>query len=244
MIDVHRGTPEAAWSASGALPELPELDWGPPGRVVVVAPHPDDEVLGAGGTIHRLAAAGFDVEVVAVTDGEGSHPRSTAISPECLRARRPRETATALARLGVKPTAVDRLGLADGSLPGQVDRLAAVLAQRARGAAWLLSVWRGDGHPDHEATGSAAARAAAISGVRLVEFPVWMWHWAAPGDPLVPWIRAHCVPFAPGGGAAKAMAVRAFASQTTRLGPEPEDGPILPPAVLAHFTRPFEVMFA
>jgi N-acetylglucosamine malate deacetylase 1 len=39
------------------------------GPVLVVAPHPDDEVLGAGGTIARLASEGRDVHVVIVTKG-------------------------------------------------------------------------------------------------------------------------------------------------------------------------------
>lgn len=40
------------------------------GRTVVVAPHPDDEVLGAGGTIARLSAEGGEVHVVVVTEGK------------------------------------------------------------------------------------------------------------------------------------------------------------------------------
>src|SRR4051794_22211009 len=40
------------------------------GRTLVIAPHPDDEVLGAGGTIARLAAAGGDVYVAVVTEGK------------------------------------------------------------------------------------------------------------------------------------------------------------------------------
>lgn len=35
-------------------------------KMVVVAPHPDDEILGAGGTIARFAAAGGEVTVVTV----------------------------------------------------------------------------------------------------------------------------------------------------------------------------------
>ncbi|MFJ2744795.1 PIG-L deacetylase family protein [Streptomyces sp. NPDC087440] len=38
----------------------------PGDRVLVVAPHPDDETLGAGGTIARMTAAGIDVHVLAV----------------------------------------------------------------------------------------------------------------------------------------------------------------------------------
>jgi LmbE family N-acetylglucosaminyl deacetylase len=38
-------------------------------KVLVISPHPDDEVLGAGGTIHRLASEGHDVTVAIVTKG-------------------------------------------------------------------------------------------------------------------------------------------------------------------------------
>ncbi len=38
-------------------------------KVLVIAPHPDDEVLGVGGTISRLASEGNDITVVIVTTG-------------------------------------------------------------------------------------------------------------------------------------------------------------------------------
>ncbi len=38
-------------------------------NVLVIAPHPDDEVLGLGGTLHRLAARGHDIVVAVVTKG-------------------------------------------------------------------------------------------------------------------------------------------------------------------------------
>lgn len=39
-------------------------------RILVVAPHPDDEVLGVGGTMARYADEGQEVNVVIVTKGE------------------------------------------------------------------------------------------------------------------------------------------------------------------------------
>lgn len=38
-------------------------------RAAVIAPHPDDEVLGCGGTIARLVAEGCKVDVITVTKG-------------------------------------------------------------------------------------------------------------------------------------------------------------------------------
>src|ERR1700722_4589232 len=40
-------------------------------RVLVIAPHPDDEVLGFAGVIRAAKAAGVGVRVVIVTDGQG-----------------------------------------------------------------------------------------------------------------------------------------------------------------------------
>jgi LmbE family N-acetylglucosaminyl deacetylase len=40
------------------------------GRTLVIAPHPDDEILGAGGTMARLARAGHEVVVAVVTTGQ------------------------------------------------------------------------------------------------------------------------------------------------------------------------------
>ena len=59
------------------------------GRVVVIAPHPDDEVLGAGATTATLALQGARVVVIAVTDGEASNPSRV----EELREIRPGESA-------------------------------------------------------------------------------------------------------------------------------------------------------
>ncbi|CAM5482517.1 1D-myo-inositol 2-acetamido-2-deoxy-alpha-D-glucopyranoside deacetylase [Streptomyces californicus] len=94
------GTPEAAWQAWPGWQDLPEAALDSVGRVVVVAAHPDDEVLGFGGALALLAASGTEVTVVAVTDGEGSHPDSDLVTaPELVRLGTA-ETRAALAELG------------------------------------------------------------------------------------------------------------------------------------------------
>lgn len=65
-------------------------------RVLVVAAHPDDDVLGCGGTMARLVAEGAHVEVAFLADGVGSR----ATQPQRDDERR-RDARAALAHLGV-----------------------------------------------------------------------------------------------------------------------------------------------
>lgn len=61
------------------------------GRTLVIAPHPDDEVLGAGGTIARLVAEGEKVFVAIVTEGKAPHFTATMaknVREEALSAHR------------------------------------------------------------------------------------------------------------------------------------------------------------
>ena len=67
-------------------------------RALIIAPHPDDEVLGAGGTIARLARQGADVQVCVLTRGDP--PRF----PEGATERVRRESQVAHQRLGVAQT--------------------------------------------------------------------------------------------------------------------------------------------
>ncbi|WP_306208797.1 PIG-L deacetylase family protein [Actinoplanes sp. RD1] len=232
------GTPEAVWRAWPGLAALPELPVDPPGPPLVVAAHPDDEVLGVAGLMARAGAA----ELVAVTDGEASHTGSTVHTPLELAERRRGETAEALTRLGLAGAPVHRLGQPDGGIDEEA--LVASLVPLLTPGRWCLATWRGDGHPDHEAVGRAAARACTETGARLLEYPIWTWHWATPADARVPWARARRVPLTPAHRAAKAAAIAAFVSQIEPLGPAEADAAILPPHVLARFARPYEVVLA
>ncbi|HEY5120093.1 MAG TPA: PIG-L family deacetylase, partial [Acidimicrobiales bacterium] len=76
---------------------------------MVVSPHPDDEVLGAGGLIQVALSQHVLVEVVAVTDGEASHPRSTVATTLNLARVRSAESRVALSRLGWREPLITRL---------------------------------------------------------------------------------------------------------------------------------------
>ncbi|QXG75758.1 PIG-L family deacetylase [Modestobacter sp. L9-4] len=236
------GTAETAWA--GWLPQQDWPAWTPDPawtRVAVCAAHPDDEVLGAGGVMALLAAAGVHLHLVAATDGEGSHPGSTVLTPAGLAAARVAETDAALAELGVRAPAT-RLGLPDSGLADCEDELTDRLTAVVTGCDAVLAPWTGDAHPDHEAVGRAAVAAGAALGVPVWQYPVWTWHWAAPDDPRVPWHTAHRVDLPPDVRAAKRAAVARFVTQVAPLGPADADRAVLSPDVLAHFDRDREVL--
>jgi LmbE family N-acetylglucosaminyl deacetylase len=245
------GTPESAWQAWPELRAWPALVLGrPPATVVVVAPHPDDEILGVGGLLCLLARAGSSIHVVAVTDGEASHPRSPTLTSGDLAARRVVEARQALAALGATGAHVERLRLPDGKVAAAEAETGLVtatvirlLASRAHlGEAWCLAPWARDGHPDHDAAGQAAVT-GALGSARILAYPVWMWHWSRPSDPRVPWSYARRVPLQPEILTAKQTAVSCFRTQIAPLSADPADAAILPPPILSRLTRDTEIVF-
>lgn len=127
-------------------------EWG---RTLVVAPHPDDEVLGAGGTIARLAAEGAPATVAIVTSGRP--PRFDA--DQVARVRE--EACAAHAHLGVGETlwldqpAAELAEVAHADLNAAIEH-----AMREAAPETLLVPFVGDIHRDHQLVFLAAMVAA------------------------------------------------------------------------------------
>ncbi|HET9689954.1 MAG TPA: PIG-L family deacetylase [Acidimicrobiales bacterium] len=237
----HLGTPERLWRAPGVLDTLPA--WRPPAcrALLVVAPHPDDEVLGAAGALLQCARAGAEARLLAVTDGEGSHPRSQ-VTPSALAARRRAESAEGLRRLGLTAVVQRRLALTDGGVAAAEGAVSEAIAAMAGAGDLVLAPWVADGHRDHDACGRAARAAAARTGATLVEYLVWAWHWASPAGGELPLGGAVRLPLPRRDVAAKRWATAAHRSQVRGIGSGPHDGPVLPDAMLRRAWRPFEVL--
>ena len=159
------------------------------GRTVVLAPHPDDESLGPGGTIALLRDAGLPVSIVFLTDGEASHPGSKSHPPDVLAGTRRAEAVKACDTLGVPADAVFFLHLPDGRVPragrdgfdDAAAKLREVLDDLPDGPPHtLLTPWRREPHGDHRA---AYDLAAAVAGrARVIEYCVHAWHLRDPAD--------------------------------------------------------------
>lgn len=219
------GTDEGEWNRWSPLSSLPSLDLRDCRRAVVVAPHPDDEALGVGGTIAELVSGGSEVVVVSSLDGEAQ-----VLS----------EFAHDLAGNARHVT----LQLGRGSPPGKERALARELVRLLRPVDWCLATWDQDGHPDHESVGRAAAAACRLTGARLLGYPIWTWHWAAPADDRVPWHRLHRLALSESGIRRKQAAIAGYTDQTVHHNSAHGDSLVVPPADLAHFARPYEVVFA
>ncbi|WP_144630156.1 PIG-L deacetylase family protein [Bordetella genomosp. 13] len=238
------GTSEACWQAwlqSHPLPAVDAVDLLADSRTVhVVAPHPDDEILACGGLIRQMHRLGAGIHVIAVTDGEASHPQSRLWTAAQLAGIRTHESEQALAQLGV-PATRSRLAVPDGEANAREHELAERLAECFAPGDMVIVPWRLDGHPDHEAAGRAGLAAAQGRGCRGFEAPIWGWHWADPRDDSFPWQAAVALALDDSDLQAKRRAVRQFRSQ---LEPDPTTGsaPILPAFALARMLRPYEVL--
>jgi LmbE family N-acetylglucosaminyl deacetylase len=129
-----------------------------PGTVLVVAPHPDDESIGCGGTICLHSRRGHRVQVAFLTSGERG---IAGVSSETARAIREAEANAAgevlsLARL-------DFLRLPDLEVADQIEsgaiQLRAILEMSAPELIYLPHP--GEAHPDHQAALPLVRRAFA-----------------------------------------------------------------------------------
>jgi len=220
------GTPETAW-----LQLLQGVkEWAPRrGPLIVAAPHPDDEVLGAGGLISSWAAAGQSVTILSVTDGEASDPARRGL--DLIRRKELRDALRLLTTVHVN---IERTAIPDGKVGAHANRLRQMVEEYATPEATLVAPYEHDGHPDHETVGKVCAQVARAARIPLARYPVWTWHHTNPiALKSLSWGRFSLSAAAQ---RAKARALECFKSQL-----HPASGlPIVPAHVLAYFQRPYE----
>jgi LmbE family N-acetylglucosaminyl deacetylase len=222
-------TDEATWLATLANLAL----WQPPSSpTIVIAPHPDDEALAAGGLIASLCGRGIDVTVIAVTDGERAYGNAPDRSLAQLRER---EQTAALGRLGVAPDHILRLRLPDSEVAIHEAEIVRRLLPVISADTHLIAPWTGDFHPDHEACGRAAQQLAQRTGAQLSFWFFWTWHRGTPRT--LQNLELRKLPLTDQQRRAKVEAIDCHGSQLQRVSGDP----ILPLNLLQPALRPFEV---
>jgi LmbE family N-acetylglucosaminyl deacetylase len=169
-------------------------------RLLVIAPHPDDETLGCGVLQQQVLAAGGEVRVILVTDGDNNPwpqrylERRLIIDGAARRrwgAKRREEVMRALERLGVPAGSLHPLGWHDMQVTGRMreDLAGSIAAFRSVVEAFGPNLVCGpalrDSHPDHGAAHVLCrlALAGMEAAPKLLAYPV---HGAsdAPAYPL------------------------------------------------------------
>lgn len=202
--------------------------------MLVVAPHPDDEAIGAFGLVRRMRRRGGRVRVLVVSDGAASHQASRRWPRARLIAERRRETRRVMRRAGLAASAIRFLGLPDGGL-GQLTacesgRIAGAV-RRLRGVTLLVAPSAEDAHPDHRAVAAILAR-VALPGARRLAYLVWPHRRRARRGAAMRIVID-------GGAAAKRSAIRGYATQTGAIRDDAR-GFAIAPHELAAFAHPIE----
>ncbi len=219
-------------------------------RVLIVAPHPDDETLGCGGAISLLCDRGYDVTVLTISDGTGSHPNSLKYPAPALQAIRSQETLTALAILGVDRSAITFLQLKDGAIPTVTSPHFSIAKSRCKKYLTKISPdtifipWRSDPHPDHRATWQLIQAAILSLDItpQVIEYPIWDWDIQQQQPSNLSQIHGWKLDI----GAVLDRKLQAIATYKSQLGQLIDDDPngfCLTAELLTNFTRPWEVYF-
>ena len=152
--------PETAQPQSNPLP--PPLDLAPARRALVIAPHPDDETMGCGGTLARLAPT-CDIHVLLVTNGDGGG----GLPPDTSQ-KRMAEMANAVRTLGIGNPVLHQ-GEPDGRFEDSPAYRAALgeILERLQ-PDWVFLPWLRDSHADHSRISFASSQVLARSRVDSV----------------------------------------------------------------------------
>lgn len=160
-------------------------------RIIVFAPHPDDETLGCGGTIAKRLFEGYDVLIVIMTDGRHAFSKVLNIytnpAPEELKEIRKEEVKRATKILGVPEENLIFLDFEDGTLNShekQVEeKVAEILEKNSHVEVYLPC--KQDCHPDHHLTNRVVKKSIQKLGISTQKYHYSITPMCAHIDPII-----------------------------------------------------------
>ncbi len=218
---------------------------------MVVAPHPDDETLGCGGTAAIMLKCGIHVDFVFVSDGTLSHPGSIKYPAARLRALREQEALRAVKILGGNEDDTTFCAFPDRNVPAResiyfeaaVRYLYSILTIKKPKTIFIP--WENDPHPDHRATFQIVTAAVSSLTTRpsLMQYPVWFWEMGNQEDVAMIGKMQVCAVDISATLPVKLAALKAHESQVTNLIDDDPRGFRLSDRMIAHFNHGREIFF-
>lgn len=179
MTNVSQNAPLQRQNYASSVSTSDQLDMmlGTRG-IVVIAPHPDDEILGCGALICATAAQGRPVWVIYLTDGGASQPDLSPQARKDLVLQRQSEAFAGLEELGVPSSSALFVGAPDGHLHNSkahtklaIFKLHELIQQGSVSAVFVTSPH--DAHTDHQAAYKLAVTALrTYPGIQLYTYPI------------------------------------------------------------------------
>jgi len=148
---------------------LPDFD-----SILIVSPHPDDEVLGCGGLLSHQNRQNKSASIVYLTQGENCDAR---IDPDTLKVERRKLTDKALQAIGQDMNKTFFLNYKDGSVSQdnpETEKLKTLVRQINPQAVFVTH--RFEGWNDHEKAFDIMQNILADMPVDLYEYCVWFWY--------------------------------------------------------------------
>ena len=161
------------------------------GKVIVFAPHPDDETFGCGGTIAKKMAEGHEVLIVVMTDGRYAFLKmlniNTNPTPEELKEIRKEEVKRAAKILGVPEKNLIFLDFEDGRLQDNIEEAKGKVTEilRVHCPVEVYFPYKNDAHPDHQAAYTIVKNAIAKLGLLAKEYQYSIFHKYARLGPII-----------------------------------------------------------
>lgn len=151
----------------------------PKESLLIIAPHPDDEVIGCAGLIQRSLNKGNDVYVIILTGGEASHNGCCGITSQELITARRGLAININRKLGIPTKNLFFLDYPDGKISynhQETDKLSRLIKNIHPHAIFIPH--KGEGWNDHIQAGNIIRRITTeMTDIRLYEYCVWFWYY-------------------------------------------------------------------
>ena len=150
--------------------------------VLILSPHPDDEVFGCGGLIKRCLSQNITIHVAMLTGGGESHIGCCSLDEHTIENNRRKLTTTALTSLGLLIENIHFFNFKDGHInerpSNEMNRLARLI-DRVHPTS-ILVPHHGEGWADHLAVRKIGLELAS-ENTSVWEYCVWMWYYIQHG---------------------------------------------------------------
>lgn len=148
-------------------------------HILLVAPHPDDEVIGCAGLIQQLLKAGKQIDVVILSGGEKSHSGCCHIDEIALVKARRELSRQAAQIVGLPLEHLHFLNYPDGGIAynhHETNRLKQLITDMKPDAIFIPH--KGEGWSDHVEAGRIIKELTEeCTDIQLYEYCVWFWYY-------------------------------------------------------------------